>query len=74
MIAEAEWAIVFIILTVCIWLGGRYMNRRQVALRRKIMSSPATDEEILIRRYLRTIGFALLFISTLLQLYPAFGE
>ncbi len=71
LISETEWTIVFIIASICIWGGGRYLETRQASLRKRIMLAAPAEEETLIRRALRTIGFALLFISTLIQLYPA---
>ncbi len=69
IIAEVEWVILFAMLTVGIWAGGNYLERQWWGLRKRVTSSPE-NQELLTRRFLRTIAFALFFGSTVLQLYP----
>ena len=70
---EVEWLIIFTIFAICIWQLSIYSVNRMAILRKNILAAPA-DEELLVRRWLRTIGFAILLISTVIQLYPALAS
>jgi len=73
--SEIMWAIIFwVLLTGLIYGGSRYIERLFARLRRRILAAPETDEEPLVRRALRTIGFALFILSTLVQFSVAWVD
>ena len=72
LIAEVGWATTLSLLSFCIWGLGRCIDRQLINIRQAILFSKCGEDEILVRRKLRTSGFSFLLISTILQLYPTF--
>jgi len=72
---EVEWIISYIILLFVIWAIGRYFEKMQVNLRKRLLDKAADEEEeIFVRRGLRTAGFVLIAIATVFQLYPTLAS
>ena len=68
--AELLWVGFSVLAMAVLWILGRYVERYETNLR-KLLRQPGrsdTDDEMTVRRTLRTIAFVLFFVSTACQL------
>ena len=64
---EIAWTAIWIMLAGGVYLIGRFLDRSIARLRKSLINGKPAEEEIKVRRFLRTIAAVLFFLGTLGQ-------